>query len=58
MTIHKCKGLECDGNVYLLGRDKIPHPRAKQQWQIDEENRLMYVAITRAKEGFYYVGKQ
>lgn len=55
MTIHKCKGLECDGNVYLLAPEKIPHKRCKQKHQIEEEYRLLYVAITRAKNNFYYV---
>lgn len=55
MTIHKAKGLETDGNVFLLAPEKIPHKKAKKEWQVDEEYRLMYVAITRAKKGFYYV---
>jgi hypothetical protein len=58
MTIHKCKGLECDGDVYLLAPEKIPHKRCKQKHQIEEEYRLLYVAITRAKNNFYYVRSQ
>lgn len=52
MTVHRAKGLECDGNVFLLRPDLLPHPRSKN---LPEERRLLYVAITRAKEGFYYV---
>lgn len=48
-TIHKSKGLEWD-NVYLLGRNRyMPSPFARQAWQMDQENNLTYVAITRAK---------
>ena len=57
MTMHKAKGLECDGDVYTLNPSNIPHPRAKQVWQREEEYRLLYVAITRAKRGLFYVGK-
>jgi len=55
MTIHKCKGLECDGDVFLLAPEKIPHKRAKKEEQVAEEYRLLYVAITRAKNNFFYV---
>lgn len=55
MTIHKAKGLESERDVYLLRRDLLPHPRCKKAWQIAEERRLEYVAITRATHGFYWV---
>ena len=55
MTIHKAKGLETTGNVYLLNPQKIPHKRARKEHQLQEERRLMYVAITRATKGLYYV---
>lgn len=48
-TIHKSKGLEWD-NVYLLGRNRyMPSPFARQEWQIEQEKNLCYVAATRAK---------
>jgi DNA helicase-2/ATP-dependent DNA helicase PcrA len=48
-TVHKAKGREWD-KVYLYGRNKfMPSKYAKQQWQIDQENNLIYVAVTRAK---------
>ena len=50
LTMHACKGLEFD-TVYIpdLNEGTIP---AKQAWtrdQIEEERRLLYVAMTRAK---------
>lgn len=56
-TMHSAKGLEFD-NVYIIGTNEgtIPHEKSydiededKKNEQIEEERRLMYVAITRAK---------
>ena len=49
MTIHKSKGLEFS-NVFVVGvcKDLLPHYFANEkEW--DEELRLLYVAMTRAK---------
>jgi len=48
MSIHKSKGLEFK-HVHFVGACEmiIPHPRAED---IDEERRLAYVAVTRARE--------
>ena len=57
-TMHSAKGLEFD-NVYIIGTNEgtIPHEKSydiededKKNEQIEEERRLMYVAITRAKD--------
>jgi len=49
-TVHKSKGREW-GVVYLLGRNKfMPSPYARQDWQVEQERNLEYVAITRAME--------
>ncbi len=49
-TIHSAKGLEWDG-VWVLGAGsaQMPHPRAEDAAGIEEERRLFYVAVTRAK---------
>ena len=53
-SIHKSKGLEYN-NVFLLRRDMIPSKFAKTDEEIQQENHLMFVAITRAKSDFYYI---
>lgn len=53
-TIHKAKGLEYPV-VFLPGlqQNGFPHPKATTETQLDEEHRLFYVALTRAKERLY-----
>ncbi len=50
MTIHSSKGLEFD-NVYIVGveDETFPSQRTYSPQEIEEERRLMYVAITRAR---------
>lgn len=52
MTVHAAKGLEFN-NVFVVGVEEELFPSAMAQdspSQIEEERRLMYVAITRAKK--------
>ncbi|WP_100404798.1 ATP-dependent helicase [Bacillus solitudinis] len=57
MTIHRAKGLEYK-HIYLIGavEGNLPHDYALDAWRagddkpIEEERRLMYVAMTRAEE--------
>lgn len=53
-TIHKSKGREWE-RVYLLRPDLLPSKYAKQEWQMEQEENLKYVAITRAKAEFVYI---
>lgn len=51
MTMHAAKGLEFN-NVFIIGANEgnIPYKKAKLDDEIEEERRLFYVAMTRAKE--------
>jgi superfamily I DNA/RNA helicase len=54
-SIHKSKGLEWN-TVYLLGRNAwMPSKFATQPWMEEQEQNLIYVAITRAKETLYEI---
>ena len=53
-TAHRAKGLEWE-NVFILDHDTFNAPQAKQEWQQICEQRLLYVAKTRAKLNMYYV---
>ncbi len=50
MTLHNAKGLEYD-TVFILGFEDgvFPHSRALDEGGLEEERRLCYVGITRAK---------
>lgn len=54
-SVHKSKGLEWP-TVYLLGRNLwMPSQFATQPWMEEQEQNLIYVAITRAKETLYEI---
>ena len=57
MTVHSVKGLEFD-HVFVIGMEEgiFPHMNSlMENSDVEEERRLMYVAITRAKDDLHLV---
>jgi len=54
MTMHNAKGLEYD-TVFIIGCEDgiFPHQRALDEGEEEEERRLCYVGITRARKRLY-----
>jgi DNA helicase-2/ATP-dependent DNA helicase PcrA len=54
MTVHTAKGLEFD-TVFVIGMedDIFPSARSMKEKKIEEERRLAYVALTRAKKHLF-----
>lgn len=59
MTIHSAKGLEFDV-VFVAGMEEsiFPHSNSVQERGVEEERRLAYVAITRARKKLYLTHAQ
>ncbi|WP_313952549.1 UvrD-helicase domain-containing protein [Accumulibacter sp.] len=60
MTVHAAKGLEFDV-VFITGLEQglFPHENAAQEREgLEEERRLMYVAVTRARQRLYLTHAQ
>jgi hypothetical protein len=53
-SVHRAKGSEFR-RVFIIRPELMPFPAAKQDWQIQQEMNILYVAITRAKEELYFV---
>lgn len=55
-SYHRAKGLEAE-RVFILGFTMEPHPRAKQEWEKEQEMNAIYVALTRSKADLFLVEK-
>ena len=53
-NIHKSKGLESN-RVFILHPELMPSKRATLEWEIEQENNLIYVAYTRAKKTLGFI---
>ena len=47
-TAHRSKGLEFS-RVYILRYDQFPHPKAEREEDLQQEENMKYVALTRAQ---------
>ena len=58
MTIHKAKGSEAE-QIFLLGADQMPYTYDGQSdADLEEEKRIMYVAMSRSQRELYLVRTQ
>ena len=55
-TYHRSKGREWDRVILFEHAERCPSKAAKQDWQLQQEDNLAYVAITRAMKELVYVG--
>jgi DNA helicase II / ATP-dependent DNA helicase PcrA len=56
-TCHRAKGLEGD-RIFIIKPEDMPMVWERQlQWQKEQEDNLLYVALTRSKSALYIVGK-
>jgi len=56
-TVHKAKGLEADA-VYIVKPELMPLNRKNQQdWELEQEHNIQYVAYTRAKNRLVFVNE-
>ena len=56
-TVHKAKGLEAD-NVYIICHSSMPSKLAVHEWEKQQEQNIMYVAYTRAKNILGFISEK
>ncbi|MBU2249747.1 MAG: ATP-binding domain-containing protein, partial [Gammaproteobacteria bacterium] len=53
-SVHRAKGDEAE-RVWILKPELMPHPMAQQEWELEQESNLKYVAYTRSKNKLIFV---
>lgn len=53
-SVHRAKGDEAN-RVWILKPELMPHPMAQQEWQLEQEQNIRYVALTRSKDTLVFV---
>lgn len=53
-SVHRAKGLEAT-NVYILNPELMPFSKATQEWEMQQERNIMYVAFTRSKSRLAFI---
>jgi superfamily I DNA/RNA helicase len=53
-SVHRAKGLQSNG-VFIINRDRMPHPMAHTDEEIEQEYNILYVALTRSKHALYMI---
>jgi len=53
-SVHRAKGLEAE-RVFLLDPHRMPSSRAEKDWELEQENNLIYVAYTRARRALWFI---
>lgn len=53
-TVHRFKGKEAP-EILILDPHLMPSKYAEQQWELDAERNIAYVAVTRAQQTLHYV---
>lgn len=54
-TVHRAKGLEAD-RIFILNEGDMPLQWPGQQpWEVEQENNIRYVALTRAKQELFFI---
>lgn len=56
-TVHKAKGLEAE-NVYIICHSSMPSKLAVRDWEKQQEQNVMYVAYTRAKNLLGFISEK
>jgi DNA helicase-2/ATP-dependent DNA helicase PcrA len=53
-SVHRAKGLQAE-TVFIVNRDRMPHPMAHTDEEIEQEYNILYVALTRSKNALYMI---